>query len=336
MMTQLQKLLSLVGLYSTMPLSNRNYIVDGNFDQWTATSGTVGVSTYVAATMYRTYTGAGGAANVSQNLWTLGTDLIPWTSPTTSGLNFQQTVASTGTPPNNSPAIQHYIEDVRTLNGRSSTFSLWLLCTSGTVNITNILASQYFGTGGSPSPTVQINTPVNWTVTGTFKRFSVRVDWPSINGKTEGTNKDSHLQIGIWLPGGQTFGVVTAQWQLEQSSPQSSSDIAGSGGAPTAFEYRGQQAELARVQRYYEASTTSIVWSGNVTSGSNYYSGTQFKVTKRAIPTMTYAASGGFLNFPNSAPAASGAQTDGCAAVAVAAGTGAGVFGFTYIADARL
>ena len=61
------------------------------------------------------------------------------------------------------------------------------------------------------------------------------------------------------------------------------------GSVATPFERRPYGTELALCQRYYE---TGIVGSGGrTTDGFGTYPG-QFKVTKRAAPTVTYVAAG--------------------------------------------
>jgi hypothetical protein len=319
MMTQLQKLLSLVGLYSTTPLSNRNYIVDGNFDQWINTSVSIssGANTLSAATMFIGVCGTGGAATINRAVLTGSNDPLGMTSPISNLLTFAQTTASTGS----NSAILQRVESVKSLHGRSATFSCWLWCASGTVTIPGINYSQFFGTGGSPSSTVGGSFLVNWTVTTTPQKFSARIDIPSIAGTTLGTNNNDYLQIGVLFPLNQTFTVNTAQWQLEQCSPQ-----APAAGAPTQFEYRGQQAELARVQRYYE--TGSLLIQGPV---AGYLAvPIPFKVTHRGAPAMS-----GTFGY-SSANTGALVSTDGTGGYVQANMTAAGGSAtVTYIADAR-
>ncbi len=319
---------------SGLPLSNRNYIVDGNFEQWINASVVLGVAGFgnTSSPMYYNYAGVGGNATISKSVPSVGTEPVGMTAPFTSAMLHNQTVSSTGTFGTTGPYIQQLVESVRTLQGRSATVSMWLWCAAGTLSIPSINVSQSFGTGGSPSSLVSVSVTTNWTVTTTPQRFSVRVDIPSILGKTLGSNVNDSLQVQVPLPVGATYSITTAQWQLEQSSAN-----APAAGMPTTFEYRGQQAELARVQRYYEASTQQVLWSGNTTSGSNYYSAVTFKVVKRASPTVTIAQSGGVANFPSTAPSNSGQTVDGAGAVVAANATGnGGVYGGTFTADARL
>jgi hypothetical protein len=197
--------------------------------------------------------------------------------------------------------------------------------------VTNLIAAQQFGSGGSPSADVVVDTPVNWTITTTPQKFSARVDFPSISGKTLGTNSDHRLQIGVWLPSGATYTVNTAQWQLEPCSPQ-----APAAGRPTAFEYRGYGAELGRVQRFYQNVGFAGYWSGACTSGWNYVCAVRTTVTMRANPSTTFVSAGALSSFPSTLSSQS-STADLVACYATANGTSnSGAFGFGYTADARL
>jgi hypothetical protein len=145
------------------------------------------------------------------------------------------------------------IEDVNILESGSFTFSV-ILANAGasSVNITQLNVGQNFGTGGSPSANVNTQFPVNWVLPAdnTWRRYSARVDIPSIAGKTIGTNgnQTSWTQIEIDYPVGVVFDIKDCFWQLEPCSP-----LAPAAGWPTTFEYRGQAAEAQRVTRYYQS-----------------------------------------------------------------------------------
>jgi hypothetical protein len=289
---QLSRLAALFGGNQSsygLPLANRNYIVDGNFESW-VTTGAVSLPaafTNNSATMYYAGTGTGGAGSVAQAPAYNGGEPIGMTSPYGNALWLQQTTASTGTVGSTNPFIMQKIENVMTLQGRASTFSCWLWTASGTMTVSMISMFQNFGTGGSPSSTVQTNVAVNWVVTSTPQRFSVLLPWPSVSGKTFGTNglSTSYAEVSVQLPVGVTFSLLTAQWQLEQSSPN-----APAAGMPTAFEYRGQQAELARVQRYWETGYQPQSFFGGALTISSAYGEVRYAVGKRTAPTVTQSS----------------------------------------------
>lgn len=266
-----------------LPLSNRNYFVDGNMDSVIAQSAAVaaGGSSSGVATMYYGIGGAtnGGTLAVNAAPWALGTEPAGMTSPVANVLTWTQAAA-----PTSAPSISQRIENVQTLQGRAATFSCWLWCASGTQTITNIVVLQNFGSGGSPSAAVVTNVPVNWVLTTTPQRFSVLLNIPTVAGKTLGTTVNTHyLQVYLQYPASGTYAINTAQWQLEQSSPN-----APPAGMPTTFEYRGQQAELARVQRHYEIGTIYALGT-SAGAGAAPFGPVAFKVTKRSGPAVAFA-----------------------------------------------
>jgi hypothetical protein len=259
-----------------LPMANRNYFVDGNMDSIITSSVAVaaaGSSNGVAA-MYYGIAGATNGGTLSAS-WSLGYDPVGMSSPVANSLVWAQTTA-----PTTAPSITQRVENVQTLQGRSATFSCWLWCASGTQTITNIEVLQHFGSGGSPSADVTVNVPVNWVLTTTPQRFSARLDIPSVLGKTLGTNGGTHyLQVYLQYPIAANYTISTTQWQLEQSSPN-----APATGMPTAFEYRGVQAELARVQRYYETGNFRVRGQD---ANAAIVTTLSFKQVKRSAPSVT-------------------------------------------------
>jgi hypothetical protein len=272
---------------SAAALSNRNYLVDGNFDYWTAASGTSVGGAFSPAVMWRDGPGANGAATITRYSFAVGGEPIGFTMPYQFCYIHQQTTASTGSvATSDAPSINQRIESVGTLQNRSSTFSVWLWVNAGTQTITNVLARQLFGTGGSPSNPVFIDTAVNWALTTTPQRFSVRVDWPSTIGKTLGTNGDDCLQIGVWFSPTALISYGVAQVQLEQSSP-----TAPAAGSPTPYENRGRQAEIARVQRYFAIVNLPVLLSnGSSSYGGDFKTG-YLSVLMRTTPALTLIGS---------------------------------------------
>lgn len=286
----------LTDIFGNIPMSNRNYIVDGCFENFITSPITtaVGAATRQAATMYLCGPGAAGQATYSSIGMLAGGDTIGMTTPSGNWLSVNQTTATTGTVAASTGAfVSQEIENVDTLNKRSFTLSMWLATASGTITIPAIVARQTFGRTGSPSAQVIFDKNVNWVVTTTAKKFSVRIDVPSTVGKT--ITAGGSVQVGIWLPSGVTFQLYMSQWQVEQSNPQTSSDINGAGGNPTAFEYRGQAAEAERVARYYEV-LQGWYGAGAYSAATNMYVPLRYK-RKRATPTISHNGVGNFIAF---------------------------------------
>lgn len=330
-MSVIEKISSLVDLFDFLPLSNRNLIVDGNFDQWTASSAALSSSAlYVSAMMYRATCGAGGAGTLALQSFAPGAQASGMDQRALVYAQFSQTTASTGTLAASSlPCLFQNVENVATLGGQSATLSCWLWCASGTVQVSNVCARQSFGSGGSPSSQVNIDTAVNWTITTTPQKFSVRIDLPSISGKTLGTTANTnYLQIGLWLPAGVTFTLNTTQWQLEQCSPQ-----APATGRPTAFEYRGYQVEFARTERFYESCNAGCHAYSSSSGGFIGVTYT-FQVAKRATPTVT--RNGDIFITNTGTPYAQFPTLVSFEAIAQTSATGVCAFVTSYSADARL
>jgi hypothetical protein len=235
-------------------LSNRNVFVDGALDFWstgTSFSLAAGVNQYTAD-MWRSYSGAGGAATVSQQAYAAGSNLANSPVPPKYFLRHQQTTAAS-----DNPFVSQPMEGVGTFSGQSVTFAVNLKAAAA-LTIGSIVVLQKFGSGGSPSATVTTTKAVTWAVGTTEKRFSVRIDIPSIAGKTIGTNGDDCLEVRLLMPSGQTFTLDVGQFQIEQCDATASGDTTGSGGAPTPFEHRGPAAEKSRASRYlYQVSCAS-------------------------------------------------------------------------------
>jgi hypothetical protein len=292
MMTQLQKLLSFVGLYSTMPLANRNYFVDGRHDLIGISGSPALVNTYGASTMWKVGQGTGGVgtSTVATSLASLSPTWFD--SSPKNALGFTLTTASTGTVAGRTaPAIYHSVEGGHTAAGKSLTLSFKMWVNSGSIVIPSIIAVQNFGTGGSPTAPNIFDKSVNWTVTTTPTRFSVRLDVPALQANPVfGTNNNDYLNLGLWLPPGVTFTLWMTEAQCELCSPQSSSDLNGQGGAPTVYEFRGYQAEVARVQRYLTnpgGAAQSVAVTSTTYLGTSVY----FPVQMRSTPAMSYADS---------------------------------------------
>jgi len=242
--------LSDIGGPAGVPFANRNAFIDGAFDNWTSSAMSITAAngqTYLNATMWMGYTGTGGSANITRV--DARTNGIVGDSAPRNYLVWNQSVACTS-----SGYFLQKLEGAHKFAGKSVTISMKLWVGSGSITIPRIMTQQYFGTGGSPSAVNVLDTPINWVLTTSAKRFSFRMDIPAVTGKTFGTNGDDSLYVGIWLPTGVTYNMGVMEMQVEECSPRSSSDINGNGGAPTAFEYRGYEEELLRQLRYYETA----------------------------------------------------------------------------------
>jgi len=260
--------------------------------------------------------------------------------------------------------LDQRIENVRTFAGQSVTVSFWAKAATGTPSIAPEF-QQVFGTGGSPSATVNgiIASTPKQAITTSWARYSFNIAVPSISGKTIGTANDSNLTLGIYVSAGTNFNARTGSlgiqsntfdiWgvQVEYGSKATPFQTA-SGGSP--------QAELAMCQRYYETTydigtapaTATETGSYGFCVGTNTVAATYFtyanayKITKRATPTITLYDLNGNSGKVNKVSAADLSMTANQTATAdrigqsefrvyAALGTAGGFYGH-YVASAEL
>jgi hypothetical protein len=241
-------------LNSTGYAGTPNGFIDGAFDFWQPLTGTMN-GAFVSAVMWRAYAGAGGVGTFAQQDLKSAAVGYQFDSNPYSAAIFTITTASTGSvAARTHPQMWQAIEGANRYSGKSVTVQFKLWCGAGTVNIPNIVCIQNFGSGGSPSSVVIFDKAVNWTVTTTPKRFSVRVDVPSVAGKVFGTNgvSSSFIAFGLGFPVGSTYAVGIAEAQVKPCSPLSSGDLTGVGGEITPFEYQGIGPEGYRMNRYWQ------------------------------------------------------------------------------------
>ena len=167
------------------------------------------------------------------------------------------------------------IEDVRTLAGQTATFSFW--AKADTTRTYSVGFQQQFGTGGS-SPVY--GTGVNVIVGTTWARYTANIPFPSLAGKTVGTNSYLTFYILATTITAQTLDL--AGFQLE----------AGSVATPFTTATGTLSGELQACQRYYwRNSSTSNAFFINPIQGSSYNAttacdlGIQAPVQMRVAPT---------------------------------------------------
>lgn len=186
------------------------------------------------------------------------------------------------------------IEDVRTFANQTVTVSFWAKAASGTPNV-SIEFRQVFGTGGSPSDTVEGAGGVQkFAISTSWTRYSKTITLPSIAGKTLGTNGNSRLETNIWVSAGSDFNIRSNSlgiqsntfdiwgWQVE----------AGSVATPFSLATGTPATELAACQRYYFRQTSNStngaavpMTTGIAGSTIALYGVMSYPVTMRATPT---------------------------------------------------
>jgi len=165
-------------------------------------------------------------------------------------------------------------DDVETLSGRTATLSFWAKA-GGESTIPGIWLTQNYGTGGSPSATVDYPVQYNVAVGTAWQQYTYTIDVPAAAG-TKGTDPDSsHIMIRIRVPADATFTFSLANVRLHAADT-----VPGQQDIRSFADF-----DLMRCQRRYCKSYNLDVPPGTVTSSgqcqtiafsANYATGSRF------------------------------------------------------------
>ena len=226
-MSKARELAELGAVYDSGALSNRNVIINGNFDIWQRGTSLTSSTTdaYLADRWLIGHSGA--TLDITRQTFTKGQTDVP--------NNPKYFLRVDCTSADNNVGIYQKIEDVETLAGETVTISFYAKYhdEAPTSLIMNLM--QRFGSGGSTGINTIIESGI--TITSSWKKYTFTGTLPSISGKTVGTS--SFLYFHIQNPNNETFNIDLSQVQLEK------------GEVATPFEHRSYGDELARCQRYY-------------------------------------------------------------------------------------
>jgi hypothetical protein len=205
--------------------------------------------------------------------------------------NYLQIVSTGQTGTFSRSAFTQPIESVRTFAGQTATISFWARATSGTPSVASY-ASQDFGTGGSPSVSVD-TAGQKLTITTSWARYSFTFSIPSISGKTLGTNNNDNLRFFLFTSAGSDWNAVTDSLGIQSTTIQFAGIQVEAGSIATPFQTATGtlQGELAACQRYYQF-VGGVVNAFPFTQGYNGTSAIDsasfsFPVQMRVSPTAT-------------------------------------------------
>lgn len=257
--------------------TTRNAVVNGGFDIWQRGSPIVvpvSTNTWTADRWRAFHDGAGGTTTITFQATgaSIGYDLLHDAGLRNVGL-YTVTGAAAG------QTVRQFItpiEDVHTFSGRTVTLSFYAnAVTGGPFNITAFL-SQNFGTGGSPSATVN-SAAHAFAITGTVTKFSFSWVLPSVKFKTVGSNLNDHLDIVFGLPLTGTYSMGISGVQLELGSTASD------------WSYRPIQQEQALCERYCQ--TGQIAGSFSSTIAHAIVVSNNLRTKMRGVPTVNTVVS---------------------------------------------
>ena len=283
--------------FNTVPLrpgvlDPENRVINGAFDFWQrGTSSTS--SGYVAADRWVNQL-SGGTVTQSQQAFTVG-DTLGSNNPT----YFLRQTVSGQTLASQRAHTEHRIEGVRSYAGQTITILGWARRSSGSGNMA-LEPLQNFGTGGSPSATVNI-APQTVTLTSSFAPFAVTIAVPSISGKTLGTNNNDYFVVGFWTSAGSDFNARTNSLGLQTIGVDLWGVHIKVGTHTTAATDLYKQPEigpeLARCYRYFERQVGSSSCEQGVvpatTTSREHVE--KWSVVKRAAPSVTFSTSGYYI-----------------------------------------
>lgn len=272
----------------------KNFIINGGFDinqrgltsTGTTASGSFGFDRWSPVN-------ADGTVTYSAQTFTPG-DLSIFGYEAT---NYARMVTSGQTAVTARASLNQRIEDVRTLAGNTVTVSFWAKAASGNPKVALELI-QGFGTGGSPSTTVQTYGG-QITLTTTWARYSLTVSIPAITGKTIGTNKDSYLEVYLWTSAGSNFNSRTGSLGIQNNTVDFWGVQVEEGSTATPFSRACSTiaGELAACQRYYYRITTGtsqrVYIPGQAWSTTKADLGFVFPTPMRRAPDTTLEQGGG-------------------------------------------
>ena len=206
-------------------------------------------------------------------------------------------------------------ENPRLFAGQTVTMSFWAKAASGTPKV-SFEFTQYFGTGGSPSATVntyggQVTLSTSWA------RYSLTFNVPSVSGKTFGTTVNTAFtQLVWWVSAGSSFDSRTGTIGIQSNT----FDIwgiqleAGSVATPFTTASGSIGGELALCQRYYwrNAQSTGRYANGYAKTTTTADVTIPFPVQMRTNPSaleQSGTAGDYLLAYLNSAVAGSSVPT---------------------------
>ena len=283
-MTTAQNLANLSQMFSTQPLMFRNKLINGNFDFWQRGTSLAGAG--YLADRWNTYIGGTGTAfTQARGQFPVGESGI---SRTPAKWYYFNTITNGGDATNGVVVVTQKIEGVDTLRGKI-TISFGA-AVSGTQKI-GVNVFQNFGTGGSPSASVQMTAQTVSPVTAFgSNRYSVTFDLPSTVGKTLGSNGDDNIEIAFYFSAGSAFAARAGSIGIQTGTFYLAAVQCESGGVATEFEQRPLALELLMCQRYFEAIGVNgrIVYNQGPTGA---LMDIPFLAYKRTVTSLTYVGS---------------------------------------------
>jgi hypothetical protein len=279
-MSKARGLADLGNAYSDGALSNRNAVINGNFDVWQR--GISQTSSAYGSDDRWSNLNSGSTKVASRQNFSLGqTDVVG------NPKYYSRTVVTSVAGAGNYVLKRQSVEGVTTFSGETVTFTFWAKADANK----NIAVEFYqnFGSGGSPSGLVFIPSQTV-SLTTSWAKHSLTFDIPSVSGKTLGTDGADTLSFHFWFDAGSDYNSRTNSLGQQSGTFDIAQVQLEVGDTATPFEHRSYGQELALCQRYYYVSgDIDCGQSGAAVSGgySTYFAHSwTLPVTMRTAPTV--------------------------------------------------
>ncbi len=259
------------------PTMFRNRIINGGFDIWQrGTSQTT--SDYGSSDRWK-HLHTGSTKTASRQTFTLGQTDVPGNPK-----YYQRTVVSSVAGSGNYVLMAQFIESVYTFAGQQATLSFYAKADAAK-NIA-IEFGQSFGSGGSPSASIDGISVTTIALTAAWTKYTVTLTLPSISGKTLGSGND-FLRVYFWFEAGSTLDSRTNSLGQQSGTFDIAQVQLEPGSIATPFEFRPYGTELALCQRYYEVIPLNQIPALYKTAGTafRHLGRIAFKATKRTTPS---------------------------------------------------
>jgi hypothetical protein len=196
-------------------------------------------------------------------------------------------------------ALIQRIENVWRFSGKTVTISFWCNNTSsGSTTALGVSIDQYFGTGGSPSPTANGNGQLlTIPATNTWARYSLTFNVPTCQGKALGsTAHTDYTQFNFWLSGGSSMAARTGGVPVQPSAQFLFWGMQLEyGNVATALDAPDWGIDTANCCRYYQVLSNYLVGGYGGGTGIVVWGSTMLAVPMRAAATVVLSggAAGG-------------------------------------------
>lgn len=246
--------------------NTQNYIINGAFDIWQrgTTFSNPGNTAYNADRWRVTHDGTGATRTISQQTFTAGAAPVAGYE----GAYFMRYAVTAAGSGNSYQDLNHTIEDVRTLAGKTVTLSFWAKSDS-TRSLSLLVRREWNNYAGAD----QNSMGSALSITSTWQRYSITYTMPSLTGITVGTNSNLRLIFRFAPATTQTIDI----WGVQLEA----------GTTATTFRRNSPniQAELAACRRYYQQYDSLYITAFDVWKFGNLPEGGIL----RATPSVTVA-----------------------------------------------